>query len=83
VLEAVKLGRPTLGYDHGGVGEVLGKVYPEGKVPLKDTEAMAAKLLAVYRQELKPPQPTNEFDLPSLLAKEVDLYEDLVAGKSF
>jgi glycosyltransferase involved in cell wall biosynthesis len=79
VLESVKLGRPTLGYDHGGVGEVLGKIYPEGRVPLEDTHAMAAKLLAIYRDELIPPQPTNEFDLPTLLAKEVDLYEQLVA----
>lgn len=79
VLESVKLGRPTLGYDHGGVGEVLGTIYPEGRVPLEDTDAMAAKLLSIYHDELKPPQPTNEFDLPTLLAKEIDLYESLVA----
>ncbi|TWU28185.1 glycosyltransferase family 4 protein [Bythopirellula polymerisocia] len=78
VLEAVKLGRPTLGYDHGGVGEVLGKVYPQGRVPLEDTDAMAEKISAVYRGELPPPEPTNEFDLPTLLAKEIDLYEELV-----
>jgi glycosyltransferase involved in cell wall biosynthesis len=79
VLEAIKLGQPTLGYDHGGVGEVLGRIYPAGRVPLEDTDTMAQKLLAVYRQELQPPQPTNEFDLPNLLAKEVDLYEQVVA----
>jgi glycosyltransferase involved in cell wall biosynthesis len=81
VLEAVKLGRPTLGYDHGGVGEVLSKVYAEGRVPLGDTGAMAAKLLAVYHGELNPPQPSEEFDLPSLLVKEIDLYESLVAER--
>jgi glycosyltransferase involved in cell wall biosynthesis len=81
VLEAIKLGRPTLGYDHGGVGEVLGRVYSEGRVPLEDTDTMALKLLAIYRQELQPPIPTNEFDLPTLLAKELDLYEQLVVPK--
>jgi glycosyltransferase involved in cell wall biosynthesis len=79
VLESVKLGRPTLGYDHGGVGEVLGKIYPQGRVPLQDTDTMAEKLGAVYRADLAPPGPTNEFDLPALLAKEIDLYEALVA----
>jgi glycosyltransferase involved in cell wall biosynthesis len=79
VLEAVKLGRPTLGYDHGGVGEVLAKIYPEGRVPLRDTDAMAEKLLAVCHGALAAPQPTSEFDLPTLLAQEIDLYESLVA----
>jgi glycosyltransferase involved in cell wall biosynthesis len=78
VLEAVKLGRPTLGYDHGGVGEVLGTIYPEGRVPLEDTDTLAAKLAMIYRSELAPPQPTDEFDLPTLLAKEIELYERLV-----
>lgn len=30
--EALALGRPVIGYDHGGVGEILAKVYPEGGV---------------------------------------------------
>ena len=46
VLESVKLGRPTVGYDHGGVGEVLEKIYPQGRVPLQDTDTMAEKLMA-------------------------------------
>ncbi len=79
VLEAIKLGRPTVGYDHGGVGEVMAKIYPEGRVPLEDTDAMAEKLAMIYRGELAPPEPTNEFDLPTLLAREIDLYESLVA----
>jgi glycosyltransferase involved in cell wall biosynthesis len=78
VLEAIKLGRPTLGYDHGGVGEVLGTIYPEGRVPLEDTNTLAAKLAMIYRGELAPPQPTDEFDLPTLLQKEIELYERLV-----
>jgi glycosyltransferase involved in cell wall biosynthesis len=81
VLEAIKLGRPTLGYDHGGVGEVLGKIYPQGRVPLEDTDTLAAKLAMIYRGELAAPKPTDEFDLPRLLEKEVELYEKLVAER--
>ena len=32
VLEALALGVPVVGYDHGGVGEVLNVMYPSGKV---------------------------------------------------
>lgn len=32
VLEALSLGVPVVGYDHGGVGEILEAIYPAGKV---------------------------------------------------
>jgi glycosyltransferase involved in cell wall biosynthesis len=78
VLEAVRLGRPTIGYAHGGVGEVLSTVYPAGKVPLQDTAAMVESLTQVYRGELPPPEPTKEFELSNMVEKEIDLYEAMV-----
>ena len=78
VLEAVRLGRPTIGYAHGGVGEVLSTVYPAGKVPLQDTTAMAEKLTQVYHGELAPPEPTEAFELSKMIEKEIDLYEAMV-----
>ncbi len=79
VLEAVRLGRPTVGYDHGGVGEVLEQVYPEGRVPLEDVAAMASVLESIYRGELAPPTETSAFDLHAMINQELDLYETMVA----
>ncbi len=47
VAEALCQGRPVLGYDHGGVGELLRELYPAGCVPPRDLEAACerAKLL--------------------------------------
>ncbi len=39
VAEALCLGRPVLGYDHGGVGELLRALYPAGCVPPRDLAA--------------------------------------------
>ena len=78
VLEAVRLGRPTIGYAHGGVGEVLTEVYPAGRVRLQDTAGLADKLAAVYRGELSPPEATGEFELATMVEKEIALYESLV-----
>jgi glycosyltransferase involved in cell wall biosynthesis len=39
-LEALALSRPMLGYDHGGVGELLRKFFPRGAVPLGDSAAL-------------------------------------------
>ena len=34
VAEALSLGRPVLGFDHGGVGEILAAHFPAGRVPV-------------------------------------------------
>lgn len=82
VLEAIRLGRPTVGYAHGGVGEVLSTVYPAGQVELQDTQGMADKLEKVYRGELPPPEATEEFELSRMVEKELDLYEEMVAAET-
>ncbi len=53
-LEALALGRPVAGYEHGGVGEQLEVFLPEGRVPTGDTAAMA-ELLERWREN--PPHP--------------------------
>lgn len=80
VLEAVRLGRTTLGFDHGGVGEVLGKVYPEGRIPKNDHAALAEKIIQVHQGRVDPPSATHEFELSAMLDKELDLYETLITS---
>lgn len=80
VLESVALGRPTFGYDHGGVGEVLAKVYPAGRVALGDTAAVAERLKACDAGEIAPPaaDPTlGGFTLRACLDRSLALYEHL------
>jgi glycosyltransferase involved in cell wall biosynthesis len=48
VLEAIAIGRPVLGWDHGGVGELLHALRPAGAVPLGD----AAQLFSRTRELL-------------------------------
>lgn len=40
VLEALSLGVPVVGYDHGGVGEVLRRLFPEGYVSLANSDEL-------------------------------------------
>ena len=51
VLEALSLGVPVVGYDHGGVGEILEQVFPEGRTPMGDADQAATRLLAVLDDE--------------------------------
>jgi glycosyltransferase involved in cell wall biosynthesis len=49
VLEALALGVPVVGYAHGGVGELLDELFPAGRVPPGDTDALEAVALAALR----------------------------------
>jgi glycosyltransferase involved in cell wall biosynthesis len=40
VLEALSLGVPVIGYDHGGVGEILMNLFPQGCVSLANPSAL-------------------------------------------
>src|SRR5690606_14168844 len=48
VIEALAVGRPVLGWDHGGVGELLQELQPGGAVAPFDDDALAAVVEAVY-----------------------------------
>ena len=75
-LEALRLGVPTAGYDHGGVGEILRTVYSAGLLPMNDPDAVQARIADLLRQP--PSVPTGDcYPLRDMLAKTLDLYESL------
>ena len=47
VVEALSVGRPVLGWAHGGVGELLQQLQPSGAVPAFDAEALATTAIAL------------------------------------
>jgi len=55
VIEALSVGRPVLGWAHGGVGELLAQLQPGGGVPPFDIDALARKAGALLAQSPTPP----------------------------
>ncbi|MEM9348000.1 MAG: glycosyltransferase family 4 protein [Planctomycetota bacterium] len=83
VLEAVRRGRPVVGYNHGGVGEVLGEVYPDGQTPLKDGVKLVDRLAKIARGELPPPQPIGDkFLLGDMLDRTIVMYQEASSCRS-
>lgn len=75
-LEALRLGVPTAGYEHGGVGEILRTVYPAGLLPPGDLDASCQRTGSL----LAHPQPVPEgdfFPLRAMLDRTLALYEQL------
>jgi glycosyltransferase involved in cell wall biosynthesis len=76
VVEALSCGRPVVGWDHGGVGELLQRYYPGGRVPLGD----AAALLRASLQALSEPAPPPEIHpqtLRQMQAQTLEVYDSL------
>ncbi|MEM7706105.1 MAG: glycosyltransferase family 4 protein [Pseudomonadota bacterium] len=79
--EGLALGRPVIGYDHGGVGEVLGEIFPEGLVPLDDEAAVLEKTQQFL--ERAPEVPNRQPFLKSQMQDEtLALYQSLASSVS-
>lgn len=81
VLEALRLGRPVLGWDVGGVGDILARCYPQGRVPPGDSAALEA---ATRRWLAAPdrPAPCDHFLLSTMCDRTLALYEGLALPPS-
>ncbi len=78
VLEALSVGRPVVGWDLGGVGELLGRYFPEGRVAPFDADALrdtTLRLLADGRR----PGPLQARPLAAMQHETLEVYES-VAG---
>ncbi|MDA8127776.1 MAG: glycosyltransferase family 4 protein [Betaproteobacteria bacterium] len=75
-LEALRLGVPTAGYDHGGVGEILRTIYPAGLLPLGRIDETCQRI-AHLLQDPEPVPAADFFPLRAMLDQTLDLYEQL------
>ncbi len=76
VLEALSLGVPVVGYDHGGVGEILAKLYPQGRVPLRDSAALVS-IATQLLEDSGAIQENTLFLRSEMLAQKLALYQDV------
>lgn len=81
VLEALSMGIPVLGFDHGGVGEVLAAAFPDGRVAVGDEQSLAAKVIHMRNKPLRPATPVP-FTLDAMLDKTLALYAELAGTAS-
>lgn len=76
VLEALSLCRPVLGYAHGGVGELLAELYPEGRSPPGDLTRLTERAAELLR--VAPPiAPLTRYRLVDMQAATLNLYAEL------
>ncbi|MFK8013752.1 MAG: glycosyltransferase [Marinicellaceae bacterium] len=77
VAESLATGTPVVAYNHGGVGEILDQVFPQGKVTLNDQQQLSdtIDLMLSTQPKVKNIQP---FQLTDMLDKTLNLYKKTV-----
>jgi glycosyltransferase involved in cell wall biosynthesis len=75
-LEALRLGVPTAGYDHGGVGEILRAIYPAGLLPF-DRIDESSQRIAQLLQQPEPVPAGDFFPLQAMLDQTLAVYDQL------
>lgn len=75
--EALSMGVPVLGYDHGGVSEILATQFPQGLVPVGDVESLAGRAEDLLSANVCPFVGTNAFSKQKMLDQTLDVYQTM------
>ena len=75
-LEALAMGTPVVGYDHGGVGEILGRLFPIGKTAISDIDGLERQVALILASNERP-QPNDSFLKADMLGNTLNAYKEL------
>lgn len=75
VAEALSIGTPVVGYDHGGVAEILAAQLPVGAVESGNLEALTDAVTSILQQVPRPIPGANPFEKSTMLARTLDVYQ--------
>jgi glycosyltransferase involved in cell wall biosynthesis len=79
VLEALALGTPVVGWDQGGVGDILQSLFPAGRIIPGDEVALYERVRECLAHPAEP-LPNERFLLEHMTAATLSLYGSLMAG---
>lgn len=79
-LEALSLGTAALGWDRGGVGEILRACYPEGLIAPEDEDALYHSTLSQLATPVQP-TPVTRFKLSDMTDQTIALYQEMLAAR--
>lgn len=75
-IEALGLGTPVIGYDHGGTGEILQQMFPQGLVPPRDISAAVETTCSLLNAPVAVPT-EHPYKLARMQADTIEIYKEL------
>lgn len=81
-IEALSMGIPVIGYDHGGVAEQLAITFPDGQVPEGDIDAIVDKIISWQRDGTPIVNTQHPFTLDNMCQQTLNIYQKLCKEKA-
>lgn len=79
VVEALAIGKRFVGYDHGGVGEQLRRLFPEGCVKLGDGAGLLTTTERVLKARAQPGPIPSDYTLEAMCSGTEAVYLEVLA----
>ena len=76
ILEPLSIGIPSIGYNRGGVKEILDELYPFGAVEPGDNDSLLHKSLSILDGNDTPIKKNTKFITSEMCKKTLSLYKD-------
>ena len=77
VLEALSIGTPVIGYNHGGVAEILDALFPDGAIDMNNTQQLFERTRRILNQQHDPIIQNKKFLLSNMKSETLELYAEL------
>ena len=77
ILEPLSIGIPSIGYDRGGVKEILNELYPFGAIDPDDDKELLNKSLAILDGKNTETKVNTKFLTSEMCDKTIKLYKDI------
>jgi glycosyltransferase involved in cell wall biosynthesis len=79
-IEALSMGIPVIGYNHGGVAEQLDAMLPEGLINVGDIDAAVEKVI-IWQQSPPKIEQSHPFTLKNMCEKTLAIYHSVAEEK--
>lgn len=77
VAEALSIGTPVVGYNHGGVAEILAAEFPEGAIEEGDVAGLTRRVQSLLERQTPAVISPNCFPKKAMLQKTLDVYAEI------
>lgn len=80
-LEAASIGRPVIGFSHGGVAEQLEVLFPQGMIPLGDLAKLKSTTKELLSEHQAPAQVQAPFTQKAMTEAVLNIYQELMESQ--